>query len=159
VAAGTCNPGGVTFGSLVGEAMHQDFSAMVFGDCAGDWRPQGVAGSAEVAAPVEVGRLQRLRKTARLSLRVRGRGMFHALEARLEYDPAVLAVPRLRALGTARGALVALNVTEPGSVTIAVASAAPWRSGRVLTLEFDVPSTRPGTNSVRVVAGSATQVQ
>jgi hypothetical protein len=41
VAWGSCQPGGISWTPLVNSAAGQDFSAILFGDCTGNWEPGG----------------------------------------------------------------------------------------------------------------------
>ena len=51
IASGSCQPGAVTFDPLVASASNQDFTAILFGDCTGNWQPAGAATGGGASAP------------------------------------------------------------------------------------------------------------
>jgi hypothetical protein len=137
-----CQPGAIGYYPLTSQADGQDFTALLFGDCTGNWQPSG-SGSALAlsigggdAAQVQLGRAQHRRSRVRVALRVRSAAPFRALDANLEYDPRVPA-PTVRPVGGARGALLQVNDRVPGHLAIALASGAPLPGGTVLLIEFD----------------------
>ncbi len=159
VNAGTCLPGAVAYHPLRADAGDQDFSAMAFGDCAGDWQPSAAAASRSTSQ-VEMGRLHRLRGRVRVTIRIPVRDTFHALDVRLEYDRNTLRPSRVVQLRDAQLALMAVNADVPGSVAVSLANAEPMRGGRLLNVEFEVTgSARPAATSVRLAAASAARVQ
>jgi hypothetical protein len=46
VSTGTCQPGAIEFNPLSGQANGQDFVAVLFGDCTGNWQPAAGGGAA-----------------------------------------------------------------------------------------------------------------
>jgi uncharacterized protein YkwD len=59
--AASCTPGAIAYQTLAGSRDSQDFAAVVFGDCTGNWRPPGTAASSVRRAPEAV-RSARLRR-------------------------------------------------------------------------------------------------
>ena len=39
IASGVCQGGGIEFGSLTSSVSEQNFRAILFGDCTGNWTP------------------------------------------------------------------------------------------------------------------------
>jgi hypothetical protein len=157
VAPGTCQAGAITFLPLTTTVQNQDFSAVLFGDCSGDWQPSSAGAALRVGPPdggtVRLGRLRALRRSdrVRIPLYVDTPGTFQAIEARIEYDATRLKPAGVhRAAGT-RGALVAAQPQTPGELKLALASAAPLPSGPVLFLEFIAPR-HDSRASVRVLS-------
>lgn len=105
----------------------QNFSALVFGDCTGNWQPRvggNVASAALAIGPaVQVGRLRSL-PGGRLALSISADRPepVYAIDVRVAYDPAALRAVGARLVGSARHATLAFNAREAGVVRIAVAS-------------------------------------
>jgi hypothetical protein len=51
ISTGTCQSGAIEFDPLSGQAAGQDFVAVLFGDCTGNWQPPVAGGSVSVQAP------------------------------------------------------------------------------------------------------------
>src|SRR5262249_24834153 len=49
LAVGNCQGGSIAFEPLVGNATNQDFLALLFGDCSGNWQPPAGVGAAALA--------------------------------------------------------------------------------------------------------------
>jgi hypothetical protein len=151
---GVCQPGAIAFDPLSDSVGGQDFHAILFGDCTGNW--QGGGGSPLVAplrvpATVRVGRFDRRRNRMRLPIHVRATQPFEALDLDVRYAPADLRVVGVRRLGMARGAVVAFDNRQPGLVRIALASAMPVQTDAraLLVLQF-ADGSKP-VNSARAV--------
>jgi len=153
VVPGPCQLGTISWTPLVSQADHQDFSAVLFGDCTGNWQPP--AGALTLpgfdSAHVRLGRAQLITRshTAQIPVSVDAAGTFQALDLELEYDPAQLTPLGVHRLGDARAALVQTNSHLPGLVRVALASSAPLRGGTVLMLRFRAQG-NVGPNAVRV---------
>jgi hypothetical protein len=141
VAPGTCVNGSIAFQPLASSAAAQDFSAVLFGDCTGNWQPADGAGGGALSATLaatsalRVGQpWRRGRAGVLLPVFVDSHEPFHALEVRLRHDQ------RLRAQGVhrlqgAQASVMRFNASAPGLVRIALASAKPIRtSSRPLLL-------------------------
>lgn len=127
----TCTPGGIAFQTLDASAGGQDFSALVFGDCTGNWRPPGAASAARTAAPVaRVGAWRRLRGgRLALPIAIERAQPAYALDLRITYDPGALRPLHARLVGAARGAAMAFNPGEPGVARLAIAGATAIPTG------------------------------
>lgn len=126
---GDCTPGGIAYQTLTASLDEQNFSALVFGDCTGNWQPPvggGAARAALVIRPaVRTGRLRSLRG-GRLALSIAADRPepVYAIDVRVAYDPAALRAVSARLVGRARHAALAFNAREADVVRIAVASGA-----------------------------------
>lgn len=122
-----CTPGGIAYTSLSTSLDEQNFSALVFGDCTGNWQPPDAGSAASAAFAIRprlrAGELRTLRG-GRLALPiwVDRAAALHAVDARVAYDPGALRAVGVRLAGSARHALLAFNTREPGVVRIAIAS-------------------------------------
>lgn len=124
-----CRAGGIAYQSVVGSPDGQDFAALAFGDCTGNWRPPNAAVARRAATTTtRSGRLRPLRG-GRLALPIAldGARPAHAIAVRVTYDPAALRVVHTRR--AAAGALLAANTREPGALRLALASAAGFAAG------------------------------
>ena len=127
-----CTPGGIAFSSLPASVDGQSFSALVFGDCTGNWRAPAAGSAASAAAVAGVGAPARLARGRLVAVPIaahRSRPVY-ALDATLVYDRAALRPLRARLVGRARGASLAFNPGDAGTARLAVASAAPIRADR-----------------------------
>jgi hypothetical protein len=154
VAAGSCQHGTITFDPLASQADHQDFAAVLFGDCTGNWRPSGAApGVSGNGAAVHLGRMRPAQQPGhvRVPLYVQTAETFYALDAQVAYDPDELTALGIRRLGDARRALVQTNPQVPGVLAVALASGEPLHSGALFVLEFERHGSRNRTTGVRIV--------
>ncbi len=141
--AGSCQYGKIMLESLDVAAQNQDFNAVLFGDCTGNW--QSSQGSSALLSTgdqptVRFGRLHRVRRhRARLRLYVRSRKPFNALEASLHFDADQLAPAVVQTRRAAKGALLQFDVPQRGVLRIAVARGeAITQNGALLFVDFDV---------------------
>lgn len=122
-----CTPGGIAYQSLIGSPDEQNFSALVFGDCTGNWQPPAGGSAARAALAirpaVRAGRLRSLRG-GRLALSISADRPepVYAIDVRVAYDPAALRAVSARLVGSARHAALAFNARQAGVVRLAVAS-------------------------------------
>lgn len=144
MGAGSCQLGTIAFQPLSSSAAGQDFSAMLFGDCTGNWQTTSggtttarVTGTA--AAAVRLGRLRMdpARHRLRVPLSVQTPDTFQALDLQLRYDPTRLSLHEVRPTRRAHRALMAVNDRVPGVLSISLANGAALRGGALLTLEFE----------------------
>jgi hypothetical protein len=126
-----CQPGAIGFDPLAQSVTGQDFRALLFGDCSGNW--PGASAAPAVAreasqATVSTLRFGRARRAANgglsVPLAVTGRA-WHAVELEVDYDPRRMQATSVRKLRAAGGALLAFNARVPGVLRIALASAEP----------------------------------
>ena len=126
-----CVAGAIEYSTLTASLDQQNFSALVFGDCTGNWQPPALGagalrlGRARPAAihsarwrPLPGGR-------AALSIAADAGEPVYALDVQVAYDPAALRLENAKLVGRARHAAVAVNSLDAGIVRLAVASGAP----------------------------------
>ena len=147
VDGGTCSPGSIAFNPLAGSAATQDFKAVVFGDCTGNWQPPlaGAAFQAKGAAPVLIrfGRLRQSRRGGfRVPMTVVSEKPFSAVDLTFDYDPTSLGVVGVRTAVRLEGGLVAWNEVSPGRVSASFAVAPPLPAGTRRLLELDFQGER-----------------
>jgi len=141
---GSCQRGGIQIDPLVGSAAGQDFSAILFGDCNGNWEPNAASNSALSSGPigqarVSAGELTRGRsRQLRLPVSVTTAQPFYTLDVVLDYDPAQLLAVDVRRNGPTRNALMSFNARLPGTLKIALVSPTPIapQAGPVLIIQF-----------------------
>jgi hypothetical protein len=134
--AASCQPGVIALEPLAGPAAGQDFRAIAFGDCTGNWQPPAAALGASRGAPsVRIGpaRASR-RRELRVPIAFAAPGASQALELELRFDPQRLRFKRVRSLGPRAGLLVRAAAIEPGVVRIAAASATTFTGVRLVAL-------------------------
>jgi hypothetical protein len=143
-SAATCQRGSVVLDPLVGDAPEQDFTAVLFGDCTGNWSSAGrgaarLRRARDVRARLGVARARAAGQWV-VPLYVVGAARFSAIDAQLAYDPAARPTS-VRAVGAAHGAVVRYATDERAALTLALASAAPIESasGLVALVVFDAP--------------------
>lgn len=151
-----CRRGAVVLDPLQGYARDQNLQAAVFGDCTGNWHPDGESGNAPPAAPagttLEMQRLRRRPGGRWLQpIAVRAPADVHALELELRYDATTLQLGRVRALHLDGQGLLRARSSQPGRLRIAVASASPLPTdGRaVVVVEFNSGARSISPNQVR----------
>jgi len=140
VAPGPCQSGAITWEPLATQADHQDFSAVLFGDCTGNWQPPAAAltWSGAGAAAVRVGRPEPTRRAhhLRVPITLPSELTFQEMDLDLDYDATQLALAAVHRVGAARAAVVQVNHSVPGAIRLALAGRRPLRGGTVLMLEF-----------------------
>ena len=169
LASGACQQGNILLQGLNATASNQNFSAILFGDCTGNWTPSGggtshfkaaaaasVSGASAPASSVTV-RVGTLRNAGhnkvRLPVYVQSTAPFQALDLRIGYDASALTFTSADPRGPAAHALTGVNSTEPGLLGISLASAKPI-SGRaaLLMIEFGRPGKSVGTGAQLLAA-------
>jgi Tol biopolymer transport system component len=154
----SCQKGAIAFQPLVSQANSQDFSAVLFADCTGNWAPSAASGSAAAADSATAPATARLDRPRRMRsgriivpLSVDRTEPFRSLDVQLQYDATQLRPVGVKRAGAARGAALAFNAAQPGVLHIAVASGAPISSQGmpVLVLQFE-GNPRSAAASVRV---------
>jgi hypothetical protein len=125
----SCQRAQICYDPLVSPASNQDFLAIVYGDCTGNWSPSAPAlgGSADAAllSDIRAGGLRRV-GTGRWVLPIYvDRPRVMAVDIDVHYDPLRLRAVRARRLPAAAGALLASNTAEAGRVRIALAGTTP----------------------------------
>jgi sugar lactone lactonase YvrE len=142
VSGGVCQQGAIRLDPLSVNVSNQNFTAMLFGDCTGNWSSSGAAllRTAGSAAKVHAGTPRANRNgTVRVPIYVQSAGDFQAVDIRLDFDPRVADLITARPSGVAEDALVSKHV-EDGRASLSLASGAPLEASRgaILVLEFRV---------------------
>ncbi len=136
VSNGTCQRGAFAYEPLAGDAAQQDFAAILFGDCTGNW----AHGAASLLAQRPVVRMRVPHRPQsgllRVPMVIDVREPYNALDVSLRYRGEGLRPLRVRKLRGAEGAMLVTNLSEPGRVRIALASATPIEPGGVLVFDF-----------------------
>jgi hypothetical protein len=144
VRTGVCSGGNIMIDDLLGEADAQNFRALRFGDCTGNWQSAMSASLISRAgrrnATVRVGRVLGRNGVARVPVYVRSTAMFNALDLQLAYDPAQLTPTGARLRHPSDSAIVTYFAPAAGTLRVALASGVPMgrRHGTLLVLEFKV---------------------
>src|SRR6185503_16190488 len=133
------------FEPLVGNATQQDFLGILFGDCTGNWQPAAPPSPAfrALAPAPHTLRVRSARPAGsdgglRLPMAVKGEDPYYSLDVTIAYDSEHLRPIEVRKLRAAGDALVISNLTGPGVVRIAVASAATMPSGiSIIAVDFE----------------------
>ena len=127
----SCTPGGIAYASIDATLAEQDFAALVFGDCTGNWRPPSAAGALRAESIRARGTLRAMPgQRLALAIAIEHRQALPALELRVRYDGAALRVERVRLANAAAGAMLASHAEPSGTLRVAVASATPFVAGR-----------------------------
>lgn len=161
MTSGSCQAGAIQFQPLAGQATNQDFSAMVFGDCTGNWQPiasggaAGLTAATQSSARVFLGRARHRGSRVRIPVYVQGTPGFQALDLQVYYDASVLSARAVHRAGNAHSALVQANRNAPSLVTISLASSEKLPSGLVLILEFDARQHQSAQAAVSVLRATA----
>jgi hypothetical protein len=136
---------------LVGSADDQDFSAVMFGDCTGNWHPSAAGvgaafeASASSAPQLRLGLARRGRGgRVRFPLFIESPESFHAFDARISFDPGTFRLVAARPVNTARNALVQYNSNVAGVVMLALASTEPIAHDNAPFMVLDFQRRRSG---------------
>jgi len=163
MSTGSCQPGAIRYDLLTDSPGNQDFHAVLFGDCTGNWEPSAGGGGAGVSARagtgpvVRAGRLRRVRRRAvHLPISVESAEPFHALHMQVAFDPAELEFNRVLGKTIPETALVAANAEVSGVAAIAVASGESMAGDGHKTLLLEFKRLRRGSRAgiVQVLAAS-----
>jgi hypothetical protein len=157
ISSASCQPGSIAFGPLASDAANQDFTAVLLGDCSGNWESlgSGTAASALIEAPrLQLGAMRRSRGSrVRVPLVVSTALPFHSLDVGVAYDPNQLRFVKMGPVDPQQ-AIIAVNTETAGIVHVAIASAAPiLRDRGVFALEFDRMQRLRTVNAPHLVFG------
>jgi hypothetical protein len=154
LSPGSCQPGAIAYQPLTGSAAGQDFHAMVFGDCTGNWQPAGLEAARGAAlSTVRLGQARRARDgRVRVPVYVQPAGTVEALDMEFRYDPAQLVPQAVRRTRGTRQALVAANERTPGLLAVSVASSGGLPAGVTLVLEFEARDGHGARAPLRLVS-------
>jgi hypothetical protein len=159
----TCQPGSIVLDPLLGDAPRQDFSAVLFGDCTGNWNAPLTARaqlSLSRDGRVRLGSPQR-RGSGRwaIPLLVDSPEPYLSVEVRISYDGERARPIQVRAAGTARDALLRYDSDDHGVLAVALASVTPLTAeGPVATLLFESASRRSDGHIAQLVAAAIDEV-
>ena len=159
----TCQPGSIVLDPLLGDAPRQNFSAVLFGDCTGNWNSLPTARaqlSLSRDGRVRLGSPQR-RGSGRwaIPLLVDSPEPYLSVEVRISYDGERTRPIQVRAAGTARDALLRYDTDDHGVLAVALASATPLTAeGPVATLLFESASRRADGHIAQLVAAAIDEV-
>ncbi len=159
IASGACRSGSIRLEELLAEADQQNFNAVLFGDCTGNWEAAGSAAlrvRASGRAPmVRLGRAIARNGVARVPVYVRSADPFNALDLQVTYDDAHLTPTNTRMHRSTQSSIVSTFSPKPGMLRIAMASGEPIapRHGVLMVLEFTVTGDL-GPNAVRGVGAN-----
>jgi hypothetical protein len=156
LSTGTCRRGAIALEPIASTLSEQNFRAMLFGDCSGNWTPPtGAALRARAAGAHSVElRIPRFTRagSVRAPITVNGSMPYSAVDLRLRYDAAAVRAVAVWPLRAATGAMFIANVTRPGEVRVALAAAEPIPAGvPLIAIEFDGV---PAAGSVRFTLAS-----
>lgn len=120
-----CRSGAIVFQPLLGSAAQQDFAAVPFGDCTGNWGDAAAHSSApHTQDPTEV-RLGAPRRRPGgiwlVPLHVEGREALDAIDAQIAFDPTTGELEDIELIGEPAGVLLR-HYAEGGRIGLAVAS-------------------------------------
>ena len=144
VGAGSCSSGKIMIDNLLDETDEQNFRAVLFGDCTGNWQTSMAAPLAANLGrrnmTVRLGRVAARDGVARVPVYVRSGAPFNSLDLQVAYDPAQLTPTGARLRHPSESAIVTTFAPTPGTLRIAMASGEPvgQRHGMLLVLEFAV---------------------
>jgi len=141
IAGGSCSDGKIMLADLLQDAPDQNFRAVLFGDCTGNWDP-AASGALERpsrnAPRVRLGRPTGGRTRVTVPVYLRTSTPFHALDLHIAFDPTRLA-PATVSLRRASDPAMTSYHAEGGELRVAMASgeARTRSSGILLQIEFD----------------------
>lgn len=153
VSTGMCRRGAISYNPLVGSVAQQDFLGVLFGDPTGNWQPPTTAGALRgLASAPHTLRVRAARPAGggmlRLPLAIKGDDPYYSIDVTVTYDSDLLTPVSVRKLRAAGDAIAVFNLTRPGVVRIAVASASAMPIG-ISVIALDFAGTAP-SSAVRV---------
>lgn len=154
IGVAACQPNGaINFQPLTTQATNQNFSAVLFGDCTGDWRPSG--GSAAMTVRSEAAAEMSVRRGGRRGQLLRVPVVLNTAGARgasvnLRYDPTQMTAVGVRPAGSNGQTLMQANLAAPGVARVALLSSTPMPRGTAFVLELALKHNRTATTPVRL---------
>lgn len=157
----SCRPGGIVFDPLLGDAPQQDFTAIVFGDCTGNWSDAHSSNSTRLAeGRAHLGTAHRVSGGRwAVPLFVSSPDPFLGLDVRVGYNAQARPVG-VQPVGMGRDAMLRYDSDGQGVLTIALASANPLTAdkGPVAMLMFESSTRRNGTRLARLLSANVDEV-
>jgi hypothetical protein len=157
VGGGVCHDGKIMLADLLDEAPNQNFRAILFGDCTGNWDATQSAGVERAVATsfraprVRIGDPIMHGSDVHLPVYVRSAAPYNSLDLQVSYDPARL-TPKLDGITFQHpgdDGITSANAPQPGVLRVAMASGQPImrRFGALLMVEFTLADgmSDPGT--------------
>ncbi|MGH7789581.1 MAG: hypothetical protein ACRERC_22105 [Candidatus Binatia bacterium] len=141
IGSGRCLQGSIVLNPLVDSASNQDFDAILFGDCTGNWTTANGGALRQLAsrrAVVHAGVPRQVRGgRIQVPIYVQAYAAFQALDVVLSYAPDHLTYAGARPRGAAAEALVSAS-SQPGVLRLSLASGTPIQAsaGAILMVEF-----------------------
>ena len=126
-----CVAGAIAYSTLTASLDEQNFSALVFGDCTGNWQLPAPGGSALRLRRAPTAAMHGLRwrwlpgGRAALSISADAGEPVYGIDVQVAYDPTALRLVKAKLVGRARHAAAAVNSLDAGMVRLAVASGVP----------------------------------
>ena len=162
IAAGMCNDGRIMLEGLFDEASDQNFRAILFGDCTGNWDAgQGAAvargaAAAAGAARVRLGSPTMGATQVRVPVYVRARGPYNSLDLKVAYDPSRLTPAGVSMQRATDTSFTSSNAPQPGLLRVAMASGEPIRRrfGVLLMLDFTLAAGMTNAGQVQALEAS-----
>jgi hypothetical protein len=160
VAAGVCDGGSIMLEGLTNEASDQNFRAILFGDCTGNWDIGSSAaldqGAAAVGVLVRLGKATTDATQAHVPVYVRTRTPYNSLDLSVTYDPSRLTPTGVSMQRAIDSGITSSNAPQPGLLRVAMASAAPVRRrfGVLLTLDFTLAAGVTDVGPVQALAAN-----
>ncbi len=156
IGGGSCDSGKITLENLTDDATDQDFEAVLFGDCTGNW-DNGDSTMAADSAParrVRLGGLTLSGARAHVLVYVRSSTPYNAVDLQVTYDATRLTPTGAVLQQPASSALATANAPHPGVLRVAMASGEPItrRRGALLRLDFSRAASSPPPGKLRLVA-------
>jgi sugar lactone lactonase YvrE len=148
VGGGACQTGSIVLNQQSGQAANQDFQAVLFGDCTGNWTSgAALRQMAHSANAVHAGALRHASGNRwRLPIYVQGTTSFQALDVSVAYDAHALQLATVHPTGAAAGALLGVSNERSGVVAVSLASGMPIHGGGVvLMVEFTGSGANPSS--------------
>jgi hypothetical protein len=129
MGAAGCTPGAIAYSAVTASLVQQNFDAVLFGDCTGNWQAPATAGAlraGSVEARARVGTWRRWSgDRVAVPVGISSTAPAAAIELRVIYDDARLRLDQAVLVGRARRALMALNAEPLGTARLALAATAP----------------------------------
>lgn len=157
MSSGSCRQGNIELNPMLTTASHQDFEAILLGDCTGNWT-QSIGGAFRLTAgggiTVNAGSLRRTAGSRlRLPIYVQSPAPFQAMDLKIGYDDSKLQFRSVLTHGAAIGALTGVNNDVPGVVAFSMASAEQIDSnGAILIVEFTSAAADAADAAVRLLS-------
>lgn len=159
LANGTCRRGAIGLDDPASGAPDQDFAAVLFGDCSGNWGIPEQRARAATSGDVRV-RIgaPRRRNDDQWMIAIYLLGPGQSLDMRLAYDAPIRPLG-VEASGLARDGMVLYDATANVlRVALAIAAPLPADGGRVATLVVEAPGLRGARPSIRLIDATVDEV-